>query len=195
MTDWSEIGRRSKRRGKTYERRCAQLLSDWTKINFRKTPGSGGFNKQGGVVIREELFCGDLICDKNDFKFCVEAKNRESFSFIALLKNPNTADFSEWWWQCLDDAKRVSLYPILFFKPNNQDDFIALTEEGLTITGYKGNSFKLNVYTEPVTLKIKDAKDKKKVVVITTALPTPYIINWKDFTAEVKPNIMFEGGL
>lgn len=190
MVDWSKIGKRSKRRGKTYERRCAKLLMEFTSVNFRPTPASGGFNKQG-AVIREELFCGDLICDRSDFRFCIEAKNRESFSFVSILKNPNTAAFSEWWWQCLDDAKRTKLHPILFFKPNNRDDFIALDGEGLAVTSYKGNYFKINVYDNPVTLKIKDRS--KKVTEITTTLPTPYIINWKDFVAETNSEVMFKG--
>ena len=181
--NWSKVGRRSKRKGKTYERRCAKLLGEWTGVNFRSTPASGGFNKQG-VVIREEMFCGDLICDDPNFRFCVEAKNRDTFSFTGILKNPNTAAFSEWWWQCLDDATRIQKLPILFFKPDNAADFIALTALGLIATGYKGPHYKLSVYDDPVTITI----EKKK---LTVRLPTPYIINWKDFVKNVDSKLLF----
>ena len=127
--DYSKIGKRSKRKGKTYERRCSKILMEFTGCGFRSTPGSGGFNKQGGVAIREELFCGDLICDKSTFRYCVEAKNRENFSFTALLKSPETASFTKWWYQCVTDAEVVGLEPLMFFKPNNRDDFIVMTRE------------------------------------------------------------------
>jgi hypothetical protein len=190
-TDWAKVGRKAKRKGKTYERRCAKLLTEWTGVNFRKTPGSGGFNKQGGVVIREELFCGDLICDRSDFKFCVEAKNRQEFNFNAILKNPNTAAFTKWWWQCNDDAARMSLMPILFFKPNNVDDFIALDFSALSMFGYTGRRFMLDCYGSPVTFTMT-TKDKKKET-ITAKLSIPFIINWKEFAAEVDPSIAFRG--
>lgn len=180
MVDRSAVGRRSKRKGKTYERRTAKLLSEATEVGFRKTPGSGGFNKQGGVQIREELFCGDVICDQPNFAFCVEAKNRKSFSFVGILKNPHTAAFTSWWYQCCQDAGEVDLLPILFFKPDNQADFIALTKKGMDKLGLWNDDYMvLQLYEDKLlTFKIKD-RWSKKTTEVECELPVPYILNWK----------------
>ena len=193
MTDYSAIGKRSKRKGKTYERRTAKLLTEFTGVGFRKTPSSGGFNRFGGVSIREELFCGDVISDSHDFRFCVEAKNREEFTFEGILKNPNTAPFTLWWYQCCDDAKRVGLKPILFFKPDNQADFIAVNALDFKDGLKKVKRLSLNVYDGSLlTLKIRDGKS---IDLVETTLVDPCIINWKDFVKAYGPEVMFNGML
>ena len=192
--DWSKVGRKAKRRGKTYERRCAKILTEYTSINFRKTPGSGGFNKQGGVSIREELFCGDLICDSSNFRYCVEAKNRDSFSFTAILKSPKTAVFTKWWYQCVEDAKMVGLEPLMFFKPNIRDDFIIITKTEWFTKYDKCPYIELGCFKEPLTFTItqKDAKGKKEKIEITTKLPDAVMVDWKQFIASHDPKLMFK---
>lgn len=195
--DHSKIGKRSKRKGKTYERRCAKILTEFTGVNYRSTPGSGGFNKFGGVTIREELFCGDLICDSPDFRYCIEAKNRESFSFTALLKSPSTAAFTKWWHQCVTDAKAVGLEPLMFFKPNNRDDFIVMTKEEWfpRYNHLECPHLTIMCYTQPLTLSIekKDAKGKRIKETITTKLPEAVMVDWKQFIAHCDPKLMFKG--
>lgn len=199
--DWSAIGRRSKRKGKTYERKIAGLLSEFTGVNFRKTPGSGGFNKQG-VVIKQESFCGDVICDRADFKFCVEAKNRDTFNFHSLLVNPNTSAFSEWWHQCLEDAKSVDLLPIMFFKPELGEDFVALTSAGVDALELPAPwptivpSFVLFPYTdEPISITqlVKVPGQKKKVKTkIEVMLPPVTVYRWKTLIQFIKPGAFFK---
>lgn len=184
VIDRSKIGKRSKRKGKTYERRCAKILIDFTGINFRSVPASGGFNKQG-VVIREELFCGDLICDDPKFKFCIESKNRQEFSITALLKNPETAAFTKWWHQCVEDAKRVNLKPLMFFKPNRQDDCVVLSYDDY-VEIFKDLNIPMLIattYSKPCTIKL----DKEE---ISIKLPMPIIMDWKQFICH-DPKLMF----
>lgn len=193
MTDFSAVGRKSKRKGKTYERRAAKLLTEYTGVNFRKTPSSGGFNKFGGVAIREELFCGDVISDSKDFKYCIEAKNREEFTFESILKNPSTAPFTIWWYQCCDDAKRVSMLPMMFFKPDSQADFIVVRPSDFPDNLQKVPHFKLSVYdNNPLSIKIRDGK---QAIVIDVELEDPCIINWKDFVKTYPAEEMFNGML
>ena len=189
--DHSAIGRRSKRKGKTYERRCAKILTEFTGINFRPTPASGGFNKQG-VTIREELFCGDLICDSPNFRFCIEAKNREEFSFTALLKKPQTAAFTKWWWQCTDDAQRVGLFPLLFFKPDNNADFVVMTKDQFLDICPQVPAFILDIYDGPMTIKVTKDRVKQEV---TVTLPTPVVMDWKQFVSHCDPGVMFNAML
>lgn len=192
MVDHSKIGKRSVRRGKTYERRCAKILTEFTSTNFRKTPGSGGFNKQG-LSIREELFCGDLICDKSTFLYCIEAKNREEFSFTALLKSPETAAFTKWWYQCVTDAKAVNLKPLMFFKPNNRDDVIVLARDEW-YDRYNSKEcpfFEISCYEKPMTLSVEERWSKTKEKVVTT-LPNAVMVDWKQFIANHDPKLMFK---
>jgi hypothetical protein len=166
------MGAKSKQKGNRYERRCAKLLSEFTGINFRKVPASGGFNKFGGQVVAEHVFSGDVICDKKEFLFSVEAKNQKTFSFVAMLKSPDTAKFTEWWRQCVEDAAKVDKLPMLIFKPDTQEDLIALTQKGVERLGLLCGTphFTLKIYKE---------------------LPTPKIFRWKTLISVANPDNMF----
>jgi hypothetical protein len=184
-TNFSAVGKRSKRRGNTYERRCAKLLTEFTGVGFRRVPTSGAFNKQGTTVIREELFYGDCVCDREDFLFCIEAKNQKAFNFQTILKNPATACFTAWWYQCCRDATLARKTPMLFFKPDNQADFVAVPEKWYDLGWYTGPHFKIDCYRAPLTIKLK------KEDPVTVGLPTPYVINWKDLIENVDSGVLF----
>ena len=168
------MGAKSKQKGNRYERRCAKLLSEFTGVNFRKVPASGGFNKFGGQVVAEHAFSGDVICDKKEFMFSVEAKSQKAFSFVAMLKSPETAKFTEWWKQCVEDAKRVAKLPMLIFKPDSQEDFVAISEMG---------TIRLDIPSQVPRFSIETYND----------LPTPKIFRWKTLEAEINPEKMFGG--
>ena len=189
--DYSKNGKRSKRKGNTYERRCAKLLMEFTSVNFRRVPASGGFNKHSGATIREELFCGDLICDNPNFLFCVEAKNRKSYSLEAVIKSPATAELTKWWLQCVNDANTAKLLPLMFFKPNRSDDFIAVCDEGYNILVRECPSIphiRLRAFREPLDIKYKN---NRVVETITIKLPEPIIIDWKAISEHCTGSDMF----
>jgi len=166
------MGAKSKQKGNRYERRCAKLLSEFTGVNFRKVPASGGFNKFGGQVVAEHAFTGDVICDRKEFLFSVEAKSQKAFSFNAMLKNPKTAVFTEWWKQCIEDAKRVSKLPMLMFKPDVSDDFVAFDSGGI---------LRLGITDIPHFI----------VEIYGYDLPAPKIFQWKAVAAKAAAASMF----
>lgn len=175
MIDRSKIGRKSKRKGRKYESRVAHLLTEFTGVNFRRVPASGGFNKTGGVVVAQHVFSGDVICDDHRFLFSVEAKNRKDMSLTALLKSPTTAMFTKCWDQCLEDAKTNNCKPMMFFKPNMSDDWVCLREQEIdSVTLCEMRHIKLNVYTE------------------SSQTPNPVIIDWNEFTKHVNANTLFK---
>lgn len=192
--DRSNIGRRSKRKGKAYEARVAELFTKFTGISFRRTPNSGGYNKSGGVVIADHLFSGDIICDNPNFIFNVEAKNRENLSLPALLKNPCTS-FSEYWFQCLEDAARADRIPIMVLKPDHSNDWVCIPYCYMQILGLtKSNHYIFMCYHNPVTLiTIKRTNTGKKISKYKTVmrLPTPAILDWSEFTKWLKPELCF----
>lgn len=200
--DRSKIGRRSKAKGKAGERRTAKLLSEFTGRNFRKTPGSGGFNKQGGVQVAGYVFGGDVICDDIDFIFCVENKNRsKDFSFPQIAAVPENSQFAEWWYQATDDAKSLGRLPILFFKAAEAStktvaaEHVAVNKDGLDQLSYPDEAPKIifDIFKSSINLKIRQrfSKDVKEIV---AQLDNPvYVINWRNIQKYVMPNNFFSG--
>ena len=165
------MGAKSKAKGNRYERRVAKLLTEYTSVNFRRIPSSGAFNKFKGVTVAEHVFSGDIVCDRTDFRFSVEAKSQKVFSFQAILKDPDNCAFTKWWKQCVEDAQAVSKVPMLLFKPDTQEDFIATTGNAIALLKISTIvHFSLNVYSQ---------------------LPTPKIIRWKTFVEKVNPDRLF----
>jgi hypothetical protein len=193
--DSSQIGKRSKRKGKHYETRVAQLLTTFTNKSFRRVPCSGGFNKSGGLIVAKQIFTGDVFCDDPTFIFSVEAKNRADISLTALLKSPASASLTKYWFQCLEDATINHKLPILFFKPNVSDDWICLRTQELTILNLtKAIRMDFQLYNEPIELTIvlrdtngKKIKTQKKIV----SLPNFSIMDWNEFIKYVSPSALF----
>lgn len=198
MTDWSAVGKKSKGKGGNYERLVAKALTEFTGVGFRKTPNSGGFNKLGGVQVAGHIFCGDLICDRADFMFSVEAKNRKNFSFSAILANPETAPFTEWWFQTVRDAREVLLEPMLWFKPTpgSPVNLVALRDGfcnhefcnlpvGMAMMMYKDRTLNFEI-----TEKGPGEKKKRKHKV-TAELPMPIIYHWKYLKENFNPEMLF----
>ena len=174
IMDKSKIGKKSKRKGKKYEARIAFILSEFTGMKFRRVPSSGGFNKTGGQVILENVFSGDVICEDRAFAFSVEAKNRKDISLTALLKNPKTASLTRYWKQCVDDSKASNLKPLMFFKPNVNDDWACLPiDVAISLGLAESNHLKVEVF--------KDIE-----------LPNMFIVDWHEFIKIVDPGRLFE---
>lgn len=187
------MGAKSKQKGNRYERRCVKLLSEFTSVAFRRIPSSGAFNKFGGTKVAEYAFSGDVICDNKDFLFSVEAKSQKKFSFNAVLKSPDSAVFTEWWKQCVEDAQTVSRLPLLMFKPDVSDDFVAITERGMEVLGIPPHTphFSLKVYGCDVSCR--SCAEGEDVCNCNDKLPTPKIFKWKTFISIVTPQNMFGG--
>lgn len=194
--DHSKIGRRSKRKGKRYESRVAKLLTDFTKVNFRKIPSSGGFNKFGGVVVAKHVFTGDVCCDNSSFKYSVEAKNRQDINIATIIKNPSTSPLSKYWYQCVEDANSNNKKPIMFFKPNNQSDFICISQKDDVYDKLKNsNHLCVNVYNSPVFMSVIARGSKGQKLGVSSkdvSLPNFIIIDWELFIKYVVPQDLFE---
>lgn len=201
--DWVKVAKKSIRRGKEGERRIAKLFMELTGRNFRKVPNSGGFNKTGGVVIADHKFCGDVICDDAKFAFCIESKNQpDRFNPVTLFSLPESSDFSSWWYQVYDDAQRVKLLPLLYFKfgkiSNVQvcSDFVAITPRIASHLGFdsKQPHVNLHVYENPVWVEIKEkvkGKFKKERVQCQVKLPNPMLVSWRVLAKSVQPEQFF----
>lgn len=203
MVDWKKVAQKSKNKGNHGERRIAKLLMNFTGKAFRKTPSSGGYNKAGGVIIAGHRFCGDVICDDPNFAFCVESKNRPNdFNLAAITTNPSSADFTDWWYQTLDDAQRVKLLPLLYFKlgksSNNlvKNDYLAMTWKVAQYLGFPEDAphAKVVAYSDFVNVKVKEkikGQAKKVTCELSVKMPDPVLISWIVFTKHCDPRKLF----
>lgn len=195
MTNWSAIGKKSKDKGKAYERTIAKALTDFTGVNFRKVPGSGGMDKQG-LVVAGHIFCGDVMSDRADFRFSVEAKNRKNFLFSQVLKDPRTAPMTGWWYQCVRDAQRYKKEPMLFFKPKpgSPDNMVVLSE--LDWAKHIPNYYSIAAYNHarPITFTMHEkgpGERKSRDHTVIATLPQPIMTDWGYFTKIIKPEDLF----
>lgn len=210
--EMSRIGRSNVRRSKSHERRVAHLLTDWSGIEFRRRRVEG---RDSTVIEREST--ADVIPVKGDILFSIEAKCGECTSLDGLLANPIPNKFTTWWHQCVYDAQLLSqtfnraFYPLLFFKPHPNFDWIAIdqavfTSNILTPTEIAKPSYALardhNMFiwmphlaydgynlVGPITHNVSHSK--KNPVMKALTLPSLYMIRWKDFAHSVDPTSIF----
>ena len=81
----SKRGKKSRRKGASYERDIAHIFQNFTGYDFVRTPQSGGFCKKSD---KAEDFRGDILpADKNiRLRLHIEAKNHEKWNLKGWLK-------------------------------------------------------------------------------------------------------------
>lgn len=104
-----------KQKGNTNERVAAKFLSSWTKAQFNRTPSSGGMH------LKNQLFCGDLVCITEDFffPFVVETKHLKSLHVTEELR-ANSKIFTIYR-QAQRDADRIGKRPLCLIRGNGMD--------------------------------------------------------------------------
>jgi hypothetical protein len=206
---YSEIGKSNVRRSKAHERRVAKLLTKWSGSEFRRRRVEG---REESTIAREST--SDVISVNRIFKFSVEAKCGKDFSFDALLASPQTARFTEWWFQTSYDAgllttyltktdKSATIMPMLFFKPEPSFDWVAFPIAAFGFLRIQNEDIKPNIrlwqlqhlnallyyYHEPI--KGNTSHSKKNPVYVEKELPPVAICRWRDFETKIDPSTCF----
>lgn len=193
----SQVGKSNVRKGKTYERRVAQILTDFTKVQFRRRRVEG---RDLSVIEREST--ADVIPVSGNILFSIEAKSGKGFSFDSLLGNPEKCLFSVWWHQAtydatlLTDVLKREIYPMLFFKVSTTQDWLAIPSK--CIGGNPGIStisqmpqLEYKYIVDSVKMNVSHTRNKKNFVEITLNLPDVSFVRWKDFSNFVNPQSLF----
>lgn len=201
--DFSKIGKSNVSRSKSQERQIAKLLSTWTGEEFRRRRITG----RDHATIAVDL-CADVIPVDKPFIFSVEAKTGKGFRFESLLTVPRTCLFTEWWHQTCYDSQLISqsldkiLYPMLFFRPNPQATWVAVSALAFgklrSTIGTDGNKcwfphLYFDGYTMlgPISGDVSHARPKpgsKRMPKLVDLILDPVVIcPWKDFAANVDP--------
>ena len=211
---FSRVGKSNVRTGKAYERRVAHLLTDWSGVPFRRRRVEG---RESAVRVMELV--ADVIPCVGDFHFAVECKKGKDFSLDNLMSNPAGSLFTTWWHQACYDAQLISkdmdraIYPMLFFKPHPNWDWIAISALVLSKLTPKANAksggdvatamaagvdgtlwfphLKFDHFSTmgPVEGDISHSKKNKKLVSID--LDPVIMCRWRDFEANVWPSATF----
>lgn len=128
----------SKAKGNSYELKVSKILADkLAPLKFIRVPGSGArvgginFDKFGSLFSGESLniFVGDVVASNETevglkCKVSIECKSyatAENFSIIML----GTSKIFGWMKESEIDAAKTGKVPILIFKWNRTDDYIA----------------------------------------------------------------------
>jgi hypothetical protein len=117
-----------KKKGGKGERVACEFLKEWSGLDFRRTPQSGGL--RGHVM---DYTVGDIICTDDSlrnkvFPLTIEVKNYKKIDFSTLLERSNTrgktnkpvqCKVDEWWEQTESDGHRGEKIPILMMRFDN----------------------------------------------------------------------------
>lgn len=134
-------GRRSRRKGSTFERYCCRLLSKWwfpdkdfngisaDKLPFFRSPNSGGWATKRKFHRNERIdaMSGDIVCPDN-FPYQPEMKNREGWTFEQYFRDNPGFVLWEWWEQTVEQAERAGKKPLLLFTKNRSPVFYAIDD-------------------------------------------------------------------
>jgi hypothetical protein len=209
----SKIGKSNVRSAKVHERRIAKLLSEWSGRKFRRRRVEG---RGDDVKVVEGV--ADVIPVEGDIIFAVEAKKGKDFSIDGLMSNPAGARFTEWWHQASYDAElltkktNVQRYPMLFFKPHPNWDWVAvpfqvfqqniLRSKDIEPAEYEIRRkcsevwfphvhFDAYCWMGPISHNTSRSKQKDKKVMVSLQLSPVVFCRWRDFAAFVDPESIF----
>lgn len=191
----SEIGKSNSLKGKTYERRVAKLMTEWSGVEFRRRRVEG---RDDLTILVDSV--ADIIPASAKFLFSIEVKNQKGFSMDALLANPEKCMFASWWAQACYDSyllNKVSndvTYPMVVFKPHTAYDWVAFSSHAANFIETKaGNGIadfahlKFDIYNKIDQVLTDVSHSSKNPNMVQVKLDPLIICRWKDFAAHVKP--------
>jgi hypothetical protein len=119
---------RNKEKGKAFERKIANHLTDIFGVKFTRTPNSGahtgGMNAGRDFTENQKLLLdGDIIVPESLNHFTFECKTKKTFSFPQLFK---TSKLLESW---ISQANHPQKIWFLIFKINNQGEYVVFDEK------------------------------------------------------------------
>lgn len=105
---------RSRRKGNAFEKNVKKILDAATGLDFEFTPGSGS----GKIK-------GDLYLEHKVNVYCIECKHYKSIDFNEKMFTQKSNTFVKWWTKLVEQAAGMNLNPLLIFKQNHGQIFVA----------------------------------------------------------------------
>jgi len=147
-------GRKSKNKGKSYERDVANFLSELYGESFTRVPYSGAFvggqNIKRTATLSEDQtrgYKGDIHPGPSFPKLVIEAKNYAEFSWPSLALNKSSAQLDDWIQQSIDSCEPGDMW-LLCIKITRQGQFVLWDPNMWNMPDNGGNHYKQYVYKE-----------------------------------------------
>ena len=147
-------GRKSKNKGKSYERDVANFLSELYGESFTRVPYSGAFvggqNIKRTATLSEDQtrgYKGDIHPGPSFPKLVIEAKNYAEFSWPSLALNKSSAQLDDWIQQSIDSCEPGDMW-LLCIKITRQGQFVLWDPNMWDMRDSGGNHYKQYVYKE-----------------------------------------------
>ena len=128
-------GKKSKNKGKAFEREIANFLSDLYDESFTRVPYSGAFVGGKNAVRKEHLdeaqirgFKSDIIPPEEWSRLNVECKHYAEFQFHALLRSKDIPLLDQWIAQTYDAADDGD-FNLIIMKFNRLGRFVMFEKE------------------------------------------------------------------
>ena len=104
-----------KEKGNAFERTVAKMLSEWSGVKFMRTPASGAIHN-----FKDKRVVSDIVppLSIGQFPFSIECKNVNCSWELSNLLEGTSETLGKQWTQCVTDAEREGLLPMLVFTKN-----------------------------------------------------------------------------
>lgn len=143
-------------KGRAAELKARDVLRLSTQLQWERIPASGALDPIHGLK-------GDLYVPKNENKYCVEVKHYADDHISTKLLTGVSPQFILWWKQALRQAEQVKKKPLLIFKHNRSQWFVAtlewLIDETIPSLHFKDVFYDIHIYQLNEWLKTKTKKD------------------------------------
>ena len=110
----------SRRKGHDAEIKAAAMLKRITGHEFVQTPGSGS----GKIK-------GDLMIEHKKNLFCIEIKHYKDMGFNHKIFTQKSNTFVNWWSKLCKQSQDMNQEPLLIFKENHSQWYVATTRKPL----------------------------------------------------------------
>ena len=104
----------SRQKGHKAELLVINMLERHTQLPFQQTPGSGS----GKIK-------GDIYLEHHKNVFCIEVKFYKDDAISTKVFTNKSNNFVQWWAKTCQQAEDTQLMPLLFFKANHAQFFVA----------------------------------------------------------------------
>ena len=108
----------SKAKGSRAEEKARDILREYTKHKWERTPFSGALSANHKLK-------GDLYIPSENTVFCVEVKHYAEDNFTSKLFTDKSPTLIAWWEQTLREAEEMEKLPLLLYKFDRSKWFVA----------------------------------------------------------------------
>lgn len=155
-----------KEKGNNFERKVANMLSNWSGCKFLRTPASGAIHN-----FNDKRVVSDIVppLSIGKFPFSIECKCVEcSWEFSTLISGTSQT-INEHWKQSCEDAEREGLRPMLVFSKNFRSIMVMILQDDFDKL-FVNDNFPVVIDFPVITIESQKVIGKKVVIMELSSL-------------------------